>query len=171
MGQQPCSTWSNSPICYQQQFHSKLCTLCYCAHSPPPPVSHWVFGCGDSRHCPPAPGSLSPRSRVLPTGSPACELYVKSNRTWNNHRQSWQSKGQHMPSLFKVSIPHLESRNAQINITSSDQFNWIKFYHKWYSIQLFQLGQIWADVKFWSQGSPDSHNIDGSVNHYISNQI
>ena len=79
MGQQPCSTWANSPICYHQQFHSKLCTLCYCAHSPPPPVSHWVFGCGDSRHCPPAPGSLSPRSRVLPTGSPACELYVKSN--------------------------------------------------------------------------------------------
>ena len=96
---------------------------------------------------------------------------IKSYQTWNNHRQSWQSKGQHMPSLFKVSIPHLESRNAQINITSSDQFNWIKFYHKWYSIQLFQLGQIWADVKFWSQGSPDSHNIDGSVNHYISNQI
>ena len=64
MGQQLCSSAPHGPTVPSAATNSS--TLCYSSHSPP--VSHWVFGCGDSRHCPspgPEPGSLSPEPGLL----------------------------------------------------------------------------------------------------------
>ena len=65
-------TWGNNyaPLLHMvQQFHLLLL-------SSPPPVSHWVFGCADSRHCPSPPCarlSLPPNPRARAPLASLCQ--------------------------------------------------------------------------------------------------
>ena len=70
MGRQLCSSAPHGPT-VPSAAATNSSTLCYT--SPPPPVSHWVFGCGDSRHCPSPPvlrSLSSPCARVCFSLSP-----------------------------------------------------------------------------------------------------
>ena len=168
MGQQLCSSAPHGPTVPSAATNSS--TLCYSSHSPP--VSHWVFGCGDSRHCP-SPG---PRARLsFPPSQGSSSLPVSGSlQPWFHGSWVWELYESlvflSIPTTHpccKVSIFHLGSGHCFPQPIELDQVLFQMIFHSIISIGP-NMGWMWS---FGPRGLAGSHNIDGSVNHYISNQI
>ena len=131
MGQHLCSSAPHGPTVPSAATNSS--TLCYSSHSPP--VSHWVFGCGDSRHCP-SPG---PRARLsFPPSQGSSSLPESGSlQPWVHGSWVWELYESLVFDQTRQPIHAAKSLFSilEVVIVSPNQLNWIKYYSKWYSIQ------------------------------------